>query len=192
MKRRKVNDQELLAMIESGKSQKAAAQYFGVSEAAISKRLKRLAPPPESLQRLTQKEQTFVIAVADGKSRTAAAMEAYDVSSRESAKALQNTLMKNPEIRTAIQDLMESKGLGREYRVEKLKSFVEHPDPGIGLSALKEACKIGDDYPAAKSVHHEVHSFVHLPDELMQPGVIDVTPTESKNEPKEQVNRDEK
>ena len=60
---RKTDDNTILEMLKDGKTQKEIAAHFGVSPAAICKRVKRLLPPPESLQELTEKEQAFAVAI---------------------------------------------------------------------------------------------------------------------------------
>jgi DNA-binding CsgD family transcriptional regulator len=103
---RRIDDRILLEMYDDGKgkSQKEIAEYFGVSGPAICKRLKRLTAPPEEplkIESLTAKERTFCLEMAAGKSQTQAALTAYDVSNRESAKSLGHTLMKNGDIQEA-------------------------------------------------------------------------------------------
>ena len=53
MKEKKIDDDKLLEMIRGGKQGKECADYFGVSPAAISKKLKRLQPLLKSLEALT-------------------------------------------------------------------------------------------------------------------------------------------
>lgn len=153
MQRRKFDDNHLLALLKAGNNQKQAAELLGVSPAAITKRLKRLVPPPESLQKLTPKEQKFAIAVAQGKTKTQACLETFDVNSRDSAKALGTTLMKKADIREAIADVMDQKGLTQEYRVEKLKGHVDHADPNISLKALDQSWKLDGSYAPEKHLN---------------------------------------
>ncbi len=100
-------------------------------------------------------------------------MEAYDVSSRESAKALQNTLMDNPKITTALDDLMEQKGIGKTFRIEKLGEHMKSPDPVVSLKALDMGFKLSGDDQEAKRQEPEKYSFFKLPDELMSPAIIE-------------------
>jgi hypothetical protein len=85
---RKTHDEEILKMLKAGKTQKEIAAHFGVSPPAICKRLKRLVPPPKSLEKLTQKEQKFAIERAKGKTQTQAALASHDCASLASAKSL--------------------------------------------------------------------------------------------------------
>jgi predicted transcriptional regulator len=77
---RKTNDEEIIAMLKAGMLQKDIAADQGVSPAAISKRIKRLLPPPESLEKLTEKEQRFALEVARGRTQTQAALNSFEVS----------------------------------------------------------------------------------------------------------------
>lgn len=143
-------DQELLDMHRKGFTRHQMSEHFGVSTTAINKRLKRLLIPTTVIldkYNLTEKERLFVTEKASGKTNAIAVMSAYDVASKESAKAMGTKLMDKPDVRLAIDDLMEAQGLGRAYRVQKLKGFVEHPDPNIGLKALQTAMKAGRDFP---------------------------------------------
>jgi hypothetical protein len=153
---KKINDNELLSLFRNAENkrgiQKKLADHFKVSPVAIHKRLKRILPKPQSLDKLTVKEQKFVVAVAEGKSKTQAAMDSFDVSSRESAKALQNTLLQKDDIQFAINELMDIYGLTRGYRINKLKSHVDHVDPGISLKALDQSWKLDGSYAAEKHI----------------------------------------
>jgi hypothetical protein len=162
--RKIVNDIKLEELFKQGKSLKEIGRELGVSHVAVFKRVKRLGLVrlPESLENLTDKQRAFVVAVASGQSRTSAVMQTYDVTTRESAKALQKTLMKDPAIATAITDLMESKGIGRDYRVEKLKEHLDSKDPVISLKSLDMAFKISGDEDAAKRNAQEEYTFLKI------------------------------
>ncbi len=154
MRQRKIDNNKLLELIEQGYQQKEIAKIMNVSEPAISKRLKRLLPPPESLQNLTEKEQRFVIEKSKGKSSIQSVIDAgYDVTSRESAKSMGQALMKKEDINEAIQDLMNDVGLTKRYRIKKLKGHVDNVDPGTSLKALDMPFKLADDYPAKKNIN---------------------------------------
>ncbi|WP_298273311.1 terminase small subunit [Geobacter sp.] len=140
--------------------QKAAAAHFGVSEAAISKRLRRLrqiAARPAVLDRLTEKEQKFVVAIVEGRTQTDAAEAAFDVTTRDSAKAIGNRLMKDADIKEAITAVMESEGLSRRHLVKKLKVHVDGADPQVSLKAVDMGLKLHDAYPAAKTMNLNVN-----------------------------------
>jgi predicted transcriptional regulator len=171
--------EELLELLDQGLTQKEAAERLGVSPAAVSKRMKRLPPP--SLTKLTPKERMFVECRAKGVSQTESVCQSYEVSSRQSAKALGHTLSKNPNISTALADLMEYKGIGRERRVERLAEHVENQDPTVSLKALDTCFKISG-YQQKNDVAVGSIKLVDLSEYLMEKDaerVIDVTPEES-------------
>jgi hypothetical protein len=158
MRPRKTNDTLILKLHGEGLSQVDIAKQLGVSNVAIHKRLKRLLPAVEdrelekavpTLVNLTPKQKEFCKLVAEGKSRTQAALESYDCSSRAVAKSLQTELMQNPEIEESIKKLMDYHGLTRSYRVRKLRDHVDHPDPVISLKSLDMSFKL-DGYPQPK------------------------------------------
>lgn len=166
MRQRKIDDERLLEMLNEGKQQNEMAAHFGVSPVAVCKRLKRLLPQPEIILEkfdLTEKEKLFAIEKAKGKTNIQAAMASYEVSSMDSAKVMGSQLMAKPEIQSAITDLMETCGIGRVYRVRKLKQFVDHPDPTIGIRGLDMAFKLGKDYPSDKTNISDNHnSFTQI------------------------------
>ena len=143
---RKTDDKIILQMLEDNHTQKEIALHFGVSPAAICKRVARLSAYPKTLKDLSPKEVRFAMSVAEGKSQTQSVIEAYDVSSMGSAKSLGSQLMRKPKIDAAISELMEYHGMGRSYRVAKLKIHVDHRDPNISLKALDQSWKIDGSY----------------------------------------------
>ena len=145
---RKTDDHEIIRMRDEGKSGVEIAAHFGVSPAAISKRLKRLLPvrEPESFGKLTDKEKKFVVAKAEGQSNTAAAMTAFDVTSRESAKAIGHKLAQDPDVNLALADLMAQEGLTRRHRVQRLRDAIDHPDPNVSLKGLDQSWKLDGAY----------------------------------------------
>ena len=143
-----INDEIMMEMLNNGFSQKDVAQRFSVSEAAVSKRLKRLRAYqlPESFDKLTLKQQKFALSVAEGKSQTAAAMEAFDCADRTSGKALGSRMMKDPDVSIAIQDLLHQEGLGRRDRIRRLKALVMSKDLSVAGKGLDMAFKIAGEY----------------------------------------------
>lgn len=157
MNQRKIDDEVLITMLRDGKLQKDIATFFKVSPVAVCKRIKRLFPKPETIldkYNLTDKEKSFVMQKAQGRSNTQAVIASqYEVTSMESAKVMGSQLMDKPEVRKAIDDLMELKGIGREFRVEKLGQHMKHSDPTISLKALDIGFKLANDYPAQKNIN---------------------------------------
>jgi hypothetical protein len=149
-----IDDILLLEMLNQGKSKKEAAKFFKVSPVAISKRVKRLtAPTPESVLEkhgLTDQQAAFAIEKAKGKTSTQAALASYKVSSMDSAKAIGSQLMKQPEILSAIEELMNLHGLSKNYRIGKLKTLVDHADPNIVHKGLDMSFKLDNSYAPEK------------------------------------------
>lgn len=165
MRRRLIDDSKLKELLRQGMTLKEMAKVLNVSHVAVHKRIKKigLMELPESVKTLTDKERNFCLAVVSGQSRTSAVMQTYDVSSRESAKALQNSLMKNPEIKVAIDDLMELKGIGREYRIERLAEHMRSPDPVISLKSLDMGFKLsGDELEAKRDTTLQKHGITEI------------------------------
>lgn len=165
---RKIDDAELLQGLKNGtfKSQKEAAEYFNVSEAAISKRLKRLRPLPASFQRLTEKQRAFAIEVGKGQTKTNAAMAAYDVTSRESAKVLGINLMKKNDIKEAVAEVMQDAGLTKRHRVERLKQHIDSMDPHVSLKGLDQSWKLDGAYVDRVEVDHRSVDIVAVTADL--------------------------
>ena len=155
---KRINDRLFLEMIDSGKQQQECAAHFGVSGAAVCKRLQRLRPGPRPaiLDKLTEKEVRFAVAVAGGSTLTEAALQSFECGSRDSAKTIGHRLGKDAEIQLAIRELMEQRGLGRTYRVDKLLSHVQHPDANVSLRALDMSFKLADDFPAQRRVNVDI------------------------------------
>ena len=152
MKQRKINNDVLQQMLSEGKTQRECAAFFGVSDAAISKVVKRweeeklAGQMPESLKKLTPKQQKFVLALAGGKSRTAAAMEAYEAGTLGSAKAMGQKLMHEPDVALAISDLMAQEGLSRRARIKRLSDIVNAKDLAIASRGLDLSFKLDGSY----------------------------------------------
>lgn len=165
MRQKLINDDELVELLKQGKNQKEAASYFGVSEAAISKRVKRILPPPDlDKYGLSEKQKAFVTEKARGASNTGAAMKAYNCKDRASAKTLANTLMKDPDVKASISELMDFHGMGRSYRVGKLKNHLDNRDPNISLKALDMSFKLDGSFIERRmNLNVNTHSFIDVP-----------------------------
>lgn len=151
---RKTDDKVILSMLNGGKQQKEIAEHFGVSPAAICKRVKRVLPKPETFEGLTAKEQRYVLERVRGATKTNAALAAFDCSSRESAKALGIELSKKSDIEIAMNEMLQMEGLTRRYRTRKLKEHVDNPDPNVSLKALDQTHKIDGAYAPEVHVNH--------------------------------------
>lgn len=149
----KIDDTVMQKMLADGKSQKECAVFFGCSEAAISKHLKRQRQTdelPESFQKLTAKQKQFVLARAEGKSNTGAALDAFDCKTTESGHAIGVKLSSDPDIQTAIHDLLHQEGIGKRARIKRLKKVVYAKDLGIAHKGLDTAFKLAGDYAPEK------------------------------------------
>lgn len=162
---RKTDDNVILKMLREGETQKAIAEHFNVSGAAICKRVKKLLnKKPESFERLTNKEQRFALSVAEGKTQTQAALDSHECSSLDSAKSMGYQLMQKPDIQTAVAEIMQEEGLTRRYRVQKLKGHIDHSDPNVSLKAMDQSWKLEGAYT-------EKHVHVHATyEEMVQRG----------------------
>ena len=153
---RKTDDRKILEMLEEGKSQKEIAEFFNVSHAAICKRVKKIKTAlkvEKSLEGLTDKQKKFCLEVSLGKTKTQAALDSFECSSRDSAKTIGKELMRKPDIQTAVAELMQEEGLTRRYRVQRLKSHIDHPDPNVSLKGLDQSWKLDGAYTEEKHVH---------------------------------------
>ena len=163
----KINSELLLKMVKENVSRNEMAKKFNCSEAAISKYLSRLnAEPPEPMKidSLTPKEKAFVIAVASGESQTSAALKTYDVTSRESGKALGHTLMGNLNIKEALAEIRDRE-IPISHLVKRLRHHVDSRDPATSLRAVDMGLKLHDAYPATKNLNINAdadRSFIDL------------------------------
>lgn len=150
-------------MVERGVSQRGCAEYFGCSPAAICKTLKRIRSLtlPESVERLTDKQRAFVLAKAGGMTNADAVMQAYNVTTKESAKALGTQLMQDPDIKVAMVDLMAQEGIPKRYRIKRLKDIIDAKDPAVAARGLDMSFKLGNDYAPEKvdvTIDHRILS----------------------------------
>ncbi len=160
MGKRITNDAEILQLRREGKTSKEIAEYFGVSKQAINKRLQKLNPRP-SLDHLTEKQRGFVQEVVKGNSHIDAAMSSHDVASRKDAATLGLALLNNPKITKSIEALLDYVGLTKDYRIRKLKKWVDHNDPSASLKALDMSFKLDSSYPPTRNINVEAQVQFH-------------------------------
>jgi len=143
----KINKSELQEMLKAGKTQTYCAKYFQVSEAAICNAVKRLKAMelPDSLQKLTTKERDFVLHVAEGDNPTQSALKAFDCN-YDSGKTIASRMMKDEDIKLAINDLLAQEGLSRRRRIQRLKDVIESNDLSAVTRGLDMSFKIGGEY----------------------------------------------
>lgn len=161
---KKIDDQVMLEMVGQGRLQTEISEHFGVSPAAVCKRLKRLRSiqEPPSFKDLSQKEKKFALEVADGKTQTDAALASHDVTTRDSAKALGHELMAKNDIKRAIEEVLQEQGLTKAYRIRKLKEHVDSAIPDISLRGLDQTHKLAGDYQGDKHLHLHVADYNSL------------------------------
>ncbi|MEI7636011.1 MAG: hypothetical protein WCJ37_01785 [Syntrophus sp. (in: bacteria)] len=155
--RGKIDLRKLRELIEQeGKNQVECALHFDCSTAAICKAVKKLPrDEPESMRDKTEQQKTFIRQVAErGMTPTQAAMVAYKCSTPDSAATMGKRLMKDPDIGTAIHDLLYQEGIGRRRRAQRLRDMVESSDfsaVGKGLDLAAKMC--GDLAPAQLDIN---------------------------------------
>jgi predicted transcriptional regulator len=181
MQYRKVQDEELIALSEQGLNQAQIAERVGVSAMAISKRMKKIREQnvelPESFMALSDKRKKFVLGLAEGKTQTQAAKDAFDVTTAASAKSLACNLMREPDISTSYADLLASEGLSRRVRVGKMAELLHSRDNAAICKVLDLSFKL--DGSMVERVEHHYNAedlrrlFELIPD---KPKIINVTP----------------
>jgi len=118
---RKTDDALLLQMWNNGRGKSKhlilleIADFFGCSYVNAWRRVKKLTDPepqfPLSFSKLTDKQQRFVIEKwVKKKTSIQAVLNSYEVTSRDSAKAMGTKLMADPDIQTAIHDFNGARG----------------------------------------------------------------------------------
>jgi hypothetical protein len=144
----KVNTDELAVMLRCGKSGADCARHFQVSEAAICKARKRLkaAEIPASMEALTDKQKVFVLNLAEGKNATESAMVAYSCNSRDVAKTLGCRMSKEPDITTALADILAQEGLPIRTRIQHLRRLIESNDLSAVSRGLEASFKLDGSF----------------------------------------------
>lgn len=144
----KINLDEMRSLLASGKSQADCSRHFLCSEMAISKAVRRLkaAVLPESMQRLTLKERTFVENLSSGMTPTQSAEAAYDCNSREVARSLGCRMSKDPDIELALADLMSQENIPRRRRIQRLGNLIESNDLSAVSRGLDISFKLDHGY----------------------------------------------
>ncbi|MFZ4439422.1 MAG: hypothetical protein ACOYOS_13415 [Syntrophales bacterium] len=145
---KKIDDAVAQQMRKDGKQQREIADHFNVSESAMSQWSKRQQKSelPESFKALTAGEQKFVLAKVSGKSSAAAAMDSFECGSYDSGKTIGSRLNGDPDVQRAIHDLLHEEGIGRRYRVQRLKAVINSSDLGLCAKGVEIANKMVGDY----------------------------------------------
>jgi len=148
----KINYDELQEMLKGGHSQADCARHFQVSEAAVSKAVKRLkaAEMPASMEKLTKKEKVFVLNLAEGRNATESAFVAYDCKSRDVAKTMGCRMTKDPDVELALADIMAQEAIPRRRRVQRLRDLIESHDLSAVSRGLDMSWKLDGSYSPEK------------------------------------------
>jgi len=148
----KINLDELQEMLKAGRTQTECAKHFEVSDAAICKAVKRIRATvlPASMEKLTDKEKVFVLNLAEGKSKTDAACAAYDCVNRDVAKTMGCRLAKDPDVETALTDLMAQEGISKRQRIRRLKDLISSSDLSAVSKGLDMSWKLDGSYAPEK------------------------------------------
>jgi hypothetical protein len=85
-----------------------------------------------------------------GLSGTNAVLEAFDATSRKSAKEINRRLEADPDNKKAIETILFEEGCGRRYRVQKLKKVIDSKDLGLSIRGLDTSFKLCGDFQAEK------------------------------------------
>jgi len=163
---KRINDEEMKEMLKQpGTTQRDVAKHFNVTEQAVCKRLKQLKSykVPESFSRLTEKQKVFVLAKAEGKNSTEAAMTAFDCQDSTSAKAMGYKTSHDPDVTLAVRDLLHQEGIGRRKRIQQLKKVIECADLSVVCKGLDIANKLTGEYVAEKDKDGDaIRSIVNI------------------------------
>lgn len=144
----KIHYDELQTMLKNGQSQADCSRHFQVSEAAISKAVKRLksAEIPSSMEKLSTKARTFVLNLAEGKNATEAALVAYDCKTRDVARTMGCRMAKEPDIELALADLLAQEGLPKRERIRHLKRLIESNDLSAVSRGLETSFRLDGSF----------------------------------------------
>jgi len=159
---KKIDDDELISLLKKGNiTQRSLAARYQCSEAAISKRKKKLeklgvyneSELPESFTQLGDREKKFVVARLGGANQTLAAQQAFECGTHGSARSRGSQLMRRNDIKVAMSELLQERGLSRTVRIDKLKEHLENKDPNTSLKSIEIANKMEGLYGTDKHLH---------------------------------------
>lgn len=166
-----INEREFLELLDSGMLPIEIARHFGVSPAAITKKIKKYRPNPivqkytrkreqdeheQRGKRYTEKKAKYVEARLEGKKPAQAAMIAYDCKTPESAAVIGHNLEKDPQVNKAIADCLLDEGVTPTFRARKIRTILDNGSFDHQLKALDHTAKLTGDYPSEKlEVEHK-------------------------------------
>jgi hypothetical protein len=136
------------------------------------------------MEKLTDKEKVYVLNRAEGMSKTDAAYAAYDCVNRDVAKTMGCRMAKDPDVATALEDIMAQEGIPRRRRIKKLRDLIESSDLSAVSKGLDMSWKLDGSYAPEKvdvigrisSVHADVAEIMRMraEKELTAPGEPDI------------------
>jgi predicted transcriptional regulator len=155
---RKIDVDVAVQMRQEGKSLKEIAEHFGSSVSAVSQALSKATPPrPEVFNKLSPAQERFVYAIASGKNQTDAAMDSFNVTTRESAGVVGHRNAQDPIVQECIHLVMADEKLTRRVLVKRLVQHVHSSDATTSIKAVDMGFKLTDSYPATKSMSVNVN-----------------------------------
>lgn len=167
----KFEDEDMIKLLREGMNKTEIAKVLGCTRQAIHKRIDLLGlkviPPNkhitpeeilgESADKLTLQERNFAMDVATGSKPSVAARKNFPDLAPRTQQMKSSTLMRRPDVKEAIDTIMERAGMGRVKRVEKLVEHIRSKKEETSLKALDMSFKLTDEYPAQKTVKINVN-----------------------------------
>ncbi len=167
---RRTDDLKILELYAEGKTQKEIGEVFGVTDVAISLRLKKILPLVKVVKekRFLSREPLDMQLLQDLKNANTVQEEVHTqcpktanenniISPEHNGNNDSNTVMDvvdvEPEEVRELGDLMSACGLNKEYRLQRLKRCIDHPDPGVVLKALDQSWKLDGSYHNDKNIN---------------------------------------
>lgn len=117
---------------------------------------------------VTHKQRVFIKEIVSGKNGTEAALVAYDTTDKNTAHAIASENLQKPAIREAIQNALETNGLGLATIVGNLNQAasakVEKVSADSMIKANVEILKLMGAYPDRKSAHLNINVNAKIKD----------------------------
>ena len=133
--------------LEEKKSLGQIAAHFGVSRSAMGQKFKKFdsyIKNREIVEKhgLTKEEGEFCKKLVNGHNCGTAMSAIRPDLTPNSAEDAGRRMHKRDDIRAAIRDMMELKGIGLERRIDKLKEHIESKNAQLSLKALDQSWRI--------------------------------------------------
>jgi len=145
----RVNKLAVLADLDAGMTGKEVAAKHRCRESYVTKIKKGRVLPlalPECFKSMDLPHQKFAVLSLEGKSGVDAAMEAFEMTNRDSAKAVASREKKTEQYKRSITELMNIHGLTPENRIKQLRKLVFSQDGNISLRALDQTWRLDGSY----------------------------------------------